>query len=113
MALETWTWWFVGIRRDPDPVTLLTTLEAGTWWSLSVRKQGSWLNSHGQHLLFCLKTFSSFLWYTLKASAKTSACGVRGPLSKCLRLDLVLGELWGKKKRSSGVLYLLDYQLLA
>lgn len=90
MALWTLLRWPVGVRAGPGAVTLLTMLEAGTWWQM--RKL---VNGLGQHLvfLFCLRAFSSLPWYTLKASAKTSACGFMGPLSRCLSLTLMLKKL--------------------
>ena len=39
------------------------------------------------------QAFSSPSWYTLKASAKTSACGVRGPFSSFLSLAFMSSEI--------------------
>ena len=42
MAPITWPPWFVGVRENSYPVTLLTTSIAVAWWSLS-RSPGQWL----------------------------------------------------------------------
>lgn len=61
--------------------------------SLKTRSPGQWLGLVRQPLpayhYFCLRTFSSLPLYTLKASAKTSDCGVRGPFSSFLGLAFV------------------------
>jgi hypothetical protein len=46
--------------------------------------------------MFVCGSFQPSPWYTLKASTKTSACGVRGPFSNCLSVAYVRVAL-GKK----------------
>jgi hypothetical protein len=60
---------------------------------------------------FGLQTFSSLPWYTLKASAKTSACGVRGPLSSFLSFWPICRGSSGKRSSSSDVAYLLGFRV--
>lgn len=60
---------------------------------------------------FCLQAFSPLSWYTLKASAKTSACGVRGPFSNRLSLAFFVTVALGEEKKCSPeVAYLLGFQ---
>lgn len=86
-------------EASPDPVSFLTTFGAGTQWSSSPR-DSLWghLDGLSQHLVILFIAFSSLSWYTLMTRARTSAYGVRGPLSKCLSLVLMLGTLWKSKE---------------
>jgi hypothetical protein len=47
---------------------------------------------------FCLQDFSSLPWYILKVSTKSSACGVRGSLSKHLNLAVMLEKEIGHEE---------------
>jgi len=79
--------WLVEVRASRHPMTLLTTFVAEACGPLALKGQeseaivGAGWRAFASIWYFSLRAFSSLPWCTLKASIKTSAFGVTGPLS--------------------------------